>query len=199
MEMSVLALARESESVDVEGAATAVHLAGVAGGDPAALAALYDATSRQVYGLALRILRDRGEAEEVALDVYLHVWQGAGRYDAGRGSVETWLCTLARSRAIDRLRARVRHDARHSALDAADGLEDAAPGPETEVVQNDTARRVRRALGALPSEQRRAVAAAYFGGLSYAEVARVLGEPEGTVKTRIRVALSTLRTVLGGE
>ena len=180
-------------------AASAALLGGVAGGESAALASLYDATSRQVYGLALRILRDREAAEEVTLDVYVHVWQSAGTYDAGRGSVEAWLHTLTRSRAIDRLRAKARHASRHAPLDMVAGLEDAALGPEAEVLENDTARRVRQALRALPPAQRRAIAAAYFGGLSYSEVARVLGEPEGTVKTRMRLGLSALHAALAGE
>jgi len=180
-------------------AASAATLAGVAGGDATALASLYDATSRQVYGLALRILRDRAEAEEATLDVYMHVWQNALTYDSERGSVQGWLQTLVRSRAIDRLRARARHNARHAPLAVVAELEDAALGPEEGVVESDIARRVRRAIGNLPPAQRRAIAAAYFGGLSYTEVARALGEPEGTVKTRIRVGLSAVRAALAGE
>ncbi len=197
--MKVSALTQEIDSAGVGESASAALLCGVARGDAAALATLYDATSRQVYGLVSRILHERDAAEEVTLDVYMHVWQYAGSYDAGRGSVEAWLHTLARSRAIDRLRARTRHAARHAPLDVVAGLEDPALGPEAEVVGNDTAHRVRQALRDLPPAQRRVIAAAYFGGLSYTEVARVLGEPEGTVKTRIRVGLSALRASLAGE
>jgi RNA polymerase sigma-70 factor (ECF subfamily) len=179
--------------------ASGALLGGVARGDTDALAALYDATSRQVFGLALRILRDRGEAEEVTSDVYMQVWQSAGSYDAGRGSVEAWLRSLLRSRAIDRLRARTRRAARQLPLDAVAGFEDTALLPEAEVIVDDSARRLQQALRGLPAVQRRAIAAAYFGGLSYAEVARVLGEPEGTVKTWIRVGLSALRAGLAGD
>jgi len=197
--MAVSALTQQRKSAGVGESSSAGLMGGVAGGDSAALAALYDATSRQVYGHVLRILREREAAEEVTLDVYMHVWQNASTYDAGRGSVEAWLHTLARSWAIDRLRARARHTARHAPLDVVAELEDPALGPEAEVVGNDTARRVRQALRDLPPAQRRAIAAAYFGGLSYIEVARFLGEPEGTVKTRIRVGLSALRASLAGE
>jgi RNA polymerase sigma-70 factor (ECF subfamily) len=197
--MAVLALNRERDRAEAGEAAAAALLGDVAGGDPDALAALYDATSRRVYGLALRILGDRMEAEEVTLDVYMHVWRSAVAYDAGRGSVEAWIHTLARSRAIDRLRAKAREGARHLPLGAVEGFEDSALGPEEELVENDAARRVRRALRGLPSAQRRAIAAAYFGGLSYSEVARRLGAPEGTVKTRIRTGLLALRAALAGE
>lgn len=197
--MRALAVTKEMDRTDREEAASAALLRGVAARDPAALAALYDATSSQVYGLALRILREREAAEEVTLDVYLHVWQNAGTYAAARGSVGAWLHTLARSRAIDRLRARARQAARHAPLDLVAGLEDPALGPEAEVVAKDSAGRLRHALRELPAAQRRAIAAAYFGGLSYSEVALALGEPEGTVKTRIRTGLSALRASLAGE
>ena len=159
----------------------------LAKGDKAALADFYDRYAGLVNGLALRILRDVSEAEDVVQEVFLQAWRQAERYDARRGTPEAWLCTMARTRALDRLRRRAarREDA-----------PDAAPVPAI-VPKNEEALAVRKALDALSSDQRRAVELAYYGGLTQSEIAEALGEPLGTIKTRIRTAMMRLREALG--
>jgi len=172
-------------------------LARMAGGDEGALRELYDRTSRRVYGLALAVLRDAAAAEDVALEVYLQAWRQAERFDAATGSALAWLSTLARTRAIDAWRARRRQAARQEALDVqAELLVSEAPGPEARGQQAERAARVRTAVDALPPEQRRALQAAFFSGLTHVEVAAALGQPLGTVKTRIRAGLTALRAAL---
>jgi RNA polymerase sigma-70 factor (ECF subfamily) len=173
-------------------------VADVASGDRAAFRALYDATCSRVFGLSLQILRDRSAAEEATVDVYEQIWRQAPRFDSTKGSVPTWITSMARTRAIDLRRTRSRTQERETALD--DGqmerLAESERDPVDASVERERARRVRSALEALPREQRRAVEAAFFGGLSHTEIAAALGQPLGTVKTRIRSALSALRRAL---
>ena len=168
----------------------------IVAGSETAMSSLYDATSPRVFGLALRVLRDRSAAEEATLDVFTQVWRQAERYDPAKGSVIAWLLNLARSRSIDLLRSRARRIELEDGLDAAPELPDIAPGPEQSSVDADRARRIRKALAGLPEDQRKAIEAAFFGGLSHAEVALKLGQPLGTVKTRIRTGLLALRCSL---
>ncbi len=168
----------------------------VAAGDQGALGVLYESTGRRVFGLALRIVRDRDAAEEVTLDVYTRVWQQASRFDASRGSAESWLLTLAHHQAIDHLRSRKRRANRELPLDADFDVPDGQPSPETVTSDADLARRVRAALQEIPEEQRRAIVAAYFDGLSHTEIAHAFGAPLGTVKTRIRNGMIALRRTL---
>lgn len=174
-------------------------IARCARGDQSALARLYDATAAQVNGLALRILADRELAEEITGDVYLQVWRSAASYDPSRGSPIAWLLTIARSRAIDRLRA-VAGDRRQTApLEL--GLKTASPEPGPEET-SDLAQRgrfVRAALDRLSREQREAIELAFFGGLSHLEIASVLDAPLGTVKTRIRLGMGRLREALAAR
>jgi RNA polymerase sigma-70 factor (ECF subfamily) len=170
----------------------------VAGGDEQALRALYDLLAPRVLGIAQQILRERSAAEDVVVEVFSQVWRQAQRYDAHKGSVTTWIATLARTRAIDLRRSLQRH-ARREVLEA-DSLEellDPQGSPFLVASDGDRAAVVRSALGRLPREQRRAVEAAFFGGLSHTEIAAALGAPLGTVKTRIRSGLSALRLALG--
>ncbi len=170
----------------------------VAEGDEGALRSLYDATSAQVFGTCLSILRDRGAAEEALVEVFAQVWRQAERYDPARGSVSSWIATLARTRAIDLSRTRERQNVGRTPLDAAhlEFVADPTPTPDEASFQSERAARVRTALEALPIDQRRAVEAAFFRGLSHSEVAEWLGLPLGTVKTRIRSGLSALRRAL---
>jgi RNA polymerase sigma-70 factor (ECF subfamily) len=170
----------------------------IARGDAAALAALYDGTSALVNGLALRILHDPGAAEEVTLDVYLQVWRQAQRYDAARGAPLAWLLTLARSRAIDRRRAGVGRRCESEPLATAMAFAAPGPCPEEDSAAAERGRLIRRALAGLAVDQRKTIELAYFAGLSHAEIARTLGEPLGTVKTRIRLGMMRLRESLGG-
>jgi len=171
----------------------------IAAGDQLAVEALYDATSRRVFGLVLSILRDHHAAEEVTLDVYTRVWQQASRFDSSRGSAEAWLLTLAHNLAVDRVRARRRLAGRESELDPEWEIPDGRPSPEAMSTDADLAYRVRVALQGIPEEQRRAIVAAYFGGLSHTEIAAAFGEPLGTVKTRIRSGMSALRRALAAK
>ncbi len=165
-------------------------------GEQETFASLYDATSRRVFGLALRILGDRDLAEEAALEAYTVVWRQAARYDPARGSALTWILTVARSKAIDLLRSRMRRGGRERALDIATCVPNPTPGPEAASARSEEMHLVREALAALPLEQREAIETTYFGGLTHAEVAVALGQPLGTVKTRIRTGLSSLRRML---
>jgi RNA polymerase sigma-70 factor, ECF subfamily len=169
-------------------------------GDETALATLYDLHARAVYSLALRIVGDEADAEDVLLDVFDQAWRQAGRYDARRGTVAAWLLNLARSRAIDRLRARrARPDS--SAATADDTLASLpahVTDPMDALAASRDAEKVRRALGELPVLQRLAIELAYFEGLTQSEIAERLEQPLGTVKTRIRNGLLKLREVLSG-
>jgi RNA polymerase sigma-70 factor (ECF subfamily) len=173
-------------------------VAEIADGDEAALRRLYDALAPRVLGICQRILRDGAIAEEAVIDVFAQVWRQAARYESGKGTVAMWVATLARTRAIDLRRQRSRHASREAAL-AGRELElfrDPGESPFVKAATGDRAERVQFALSRLPSEQRRAVEAAFFGGLSHTEIAAAFGQPLGTIKTRIRSALVALRTTL---
>ena len=168
---------------------------GVAEGDNQALASLYDTTSRTVYGLLLRILSDPSSAEEVLLDVYVQVWRQAASYCPERGRPLAWLTTIARSRAIDRMR-RSRHEQQRTVpLDEAarasggESVEEGVRAGEVRAV-------VRAALDTLAPEQRDVIELAYYGGMSHSEIAAARGLPLGTVKTRTRLGMMRLREML---
>lgn len=168
----------------------------IAAGDETALAKLYDATAGLVHGLVLRIVRDRGHAEETTLDVFTQVWRNASAFDPARGTAVTWLLTLARSRAIDRLRS-VRADRGHEEpLDIAASRAWEGDDPADASELSERRRRVRGALAQLDHDQREAIAIAYFEGLSHTEIAARLGHPLGTVKSRIRSGMLRLRELL---
>jgi RNA polymerase sigma-70 factor, ECF subfamily len=175
----------------------AALIRGVAGGDQQALASLYDATSRTVYGLLLRILSDASAAEEVLLDVYAQVWRRAASYSAERGSPLAWLTTIARSRAIDRLRRGRLEQQRTEPLDLTTARVAAAGASVEEDVQSrETGEFVRAALDSLAPEQREVIELAYYGGMSHSEIAAARGLPLGTVKTRTRLGMMRLREML---
>jgi RNA polymerase sigma-70 factor (ECF subfamily) len=167
--------------------------------DPAALERLYRQHGGLVHGLALRILQDGAEAEEVTQDVFLYVWQHAERFDPARGSLASWLVTLARSRGIDRLRSRGSRERRREGLKRevdADLAAHEPADPLQHALAAERRTRVRRALALLPPEQRSALEIAYFEGLSHSEIAARLQAPLGTVKTRIRQGMIRLRDAL---
>lgn len=163
----------------------------IAARDAAALSALYDRHAPGVMGVCLRILRDRAEAEEVAGDVFIEIWNRAERFDPTRGHPVAYLLSLARSRAIDRLRSRVRRDRIFSAPEDVDARSAADPFQDSSIAQMRV--HLERALAGLQPGQREALELAYFDGMSHSEVAAQLGEPLGTVKTRIRQGLLRLR------
>jgi RNA polymerase sigma-70 factor, ECF subfamily len=169
----------------------------MAAGRPEALAQLYDETSSVINGVLHRMLEYSEDAEEVLLDVYMKAWKNASSYSPKRGSVQAWLIIMARNAAIDRIRQRRAHP-RPVSLEVESGLDAEAPDASPEVVAVMAQRRsqVRRVLSELPPEQRDAVMLAFFGGLTHAELAERLGEPLGTVKSRIRMGLIRLRTLL---
>jgi RNA polymerase sigma-70 factor (ECF subfamily) len=166
----------------------------IAGGDRAALAEFYDGTAALVHGLTMRILGDRSAAEEATADTYVQVWRQADRWDAQRGAPLAWLLMLARSRAIDRLRASGGHSERETLVEAPAAH---APSSEQEAAVSERRRLVRSALARLLPEQRRLIELAYFEGRSHTEIASSLGQPLGTVKTRIRLGMTRLRESLG--
>jgi RNA polymerase sigma-70 factor (ECF subfamily) len=168
----------------------------MARGDQSALATLYDATASTVQGLVIRIVGDRGIADEVTADVYFQAWRHAARYDAGRGAPISWLLAIARSRAIDRLRVGTAWRTGHEPLEEGLGVACDRPGPEDVSAIEQRRGRVRVALARLAPEQRQAVELAYYEGLSHTEIAARTGQPLGTVKTRIRLAMIRLRDTL---
>lgn len=173
----------------------------VAAGEEAALAELYDASSAFVYGLALRILADSSAAEEVTLDVYHQAWQQADRFDPKRGQAHTWLLTMTRTRAIDRLRSRTNLCQHPVQLDEAEALstEDPRPDPQAQAMLADRRARVRRALDVVSPEQREVIELAFFSGLSHGQISSRLELPLGTVKTRIRSGIRRLAEALPSE
>ena len=174
-------------------------LTAVAGGSADALERLYDRYASTAYGLARRILAQPDLAEEVVQDVFAQVWREASRYDAARASVAGWIVLLTRTRAIDRLRAR------RARPDLDRGVEPAGVpplttpdrSPEQVAISSEDARSVRAALEQLPEEQRSLVDLAYYEGLTHSEIAARTGVPLGTIKTRLRTAMTTLRGALG--
>lgn len=168
----------------------------VAAGDEQALAALYDETSRLVYGLLLRVLNDAGAAEEVLLDVYTQAWRQAASYSAVRGAPMAWLTTIARSRAIDRLRSGRAERERTEPLDPSLYRRAGAEDAEDEWSARESQRAVGAALEGLAPEQRELIELAYFRGMSHSEIAAARGLPLGTVKTRIRLGMAKLREAL---
>ena len=168
----------------------------VAAGDQSALAALYDATNRFIYSLILRVLGDMGSAEEVLIDVYTQLWRQAASYDANRGAPLAWMATIARSRAIDRLRSGWQDQHRKESLDVLGDAPANAASPEESAAASERQRFVREALNLLTPEQRRVIELAYYSGLSHSEIAEKLNQPLGTVKTRTRLGMMKLREAL---
>lgn len=171
-------------------------LAAIAGRDQASFARFYDLTSRATFAVVLRILRDYGLAEEVMHDVYLQIWNQAGAYSAERGTPFAWLMTIARSRAIDRIRS-ARHRQRESeTLGNVFGFAASIEDPEEASLFAEKRRLIRQALRSLSPEQRQVIEIAYFNGLTQTEISERLGIPLGTVKTRLRAGLMRLRNLL---
>ena len=192
--MAIVGSAREWLEAEQACAALMVQ---VAAGSESAITKIYDATSRMVYGLALRITNDPFAAEDITLEVFLQVWRKAHTYDPARGTVSSWLITLTRSRAIDFLRSRKKNGANaESSSDSAPDLQDWRPGPEQISLQGERATLLHAALQELAPERREAVELAYFSGLTHSEIADRTSLPLGTVKTRIRQGMMHLRELL---
>lgn len=172
------------------------YVARMAAGDQSGLAALYDESSRLIYSIVLRIVRRAEDAEEVTLDVFTQVWKTAKSYDASRGSVAAWLVMSARSRAIDRIRARAPREENERPMPDVFDVPTTRPTPERETEDSERRRRVASALSTLSEEQRELLQLAFFSGLSHSELAARLNQPLGTVKTRIRAGMMKLREQL---
>jgi RNA polymerase sigma-70 factor (ECF subfamily) len=170
----------------------------LAAGDGDAAARLYDRHARAVYSLALRIVNDEGDAEDVVQEVFAQAWRQAARYDASRGVVGAWLLMMARSRAIDKLRsARARPDSR--AVDdprVIDEMPAVLRDAPSRIIDAENARLAQRALAELPLLQRLVIELAYYEGLTQREIADRLEQPLGTVKSRLRLGLLKLRDAL---
>ena len=180
------------QSSDDETRADIALLDRIVARDETAMAELYDAHHRLLFGLILRILRDRSEAEEVLQEVFVLVWTRAETYNVGLGAPAAWLVRIARNRAIDRLRA---NSVRLRAVESAP-LPEAAASPESQAATSEQQRAVTRALGGLPPDQRTLIEQAYFQGLTQSELAERFKLPLGTVKTRIRTGMIALRQQL---
>jgi RNA polymerase sigma-70 factor (ECF subfamily) len=196
---------RGSEPVGVprEGAPTGSDLASLlrrcARGDEAAFAEFYDRTSARSWGVALRVIRNPAQAEEVMQEAYLQAWRQSGRFDPGRGTPMSWLLTIVHRTAVDRVRAveaSSQRDLRYARETHANPDPDATAAV---VLGSFEARKVRGALDALTELQRQALELAYWGGYTHTEVAGILEVPVGTAKTRIRDGLIRLRDTLGVE
>ncbi len=165
--------------------------------DPDALNALYDRYHRLVFSLALQVVFDRVTAEEVTLDVFMRLWQRAETYRPDQGRVSTWLSRITRNRSIDLLRQRQTRP-EHESLCWAEHSP-SGEGPEETFEQRMRQDRVRMAVAQLPPEQQQVLALAFFRGYTHRQIAELLNQPLGTVKTRLRLAMQKLRQVLAEE
>ena len=168
-------------------------VARIAKGDQEAVGALFDLTSSTVNALAMRMLRNAEDAEEIVLEVYTKVWRTADRFDASRGSPIAWLIAMARSAAVDRLRSRARTATEN--FDERPDLQAAAATQDLWPVERIG---LQRAIAGIPIDQRKALELAFFEGLTHLEVAEHLSLPLGTVKTRIRLGLARVRKSMEG-
>ena len=167
----------------------------LADGDRAALREIYDATQAKLFGICLRILGDRKEAEDALQDVYLTLWRRADRFDPDRASPISWLATFARNRAVDRLRA---GKVQRASVPVDEALEIADDAPRADALLEDAERtaRIHHCLGTLEEPARGTIRTAFFEGRTYAELAEAAGEPLGTIKSRIRRGLAKLKACL---
>jgi RNA polymerase sigma-70 factor, ECF subfamily len=168
----------------------------IAAGDERALSDAYDRFSTIVYSIARHILDDDADAEDVTAEVFLQIWQSASRFDATRANAAAWVAVIARSRALDRVRARKRRTRLAQSIVQTAPAAQSVTLPDKAAEQDDLRAKVKGSLAALPPEQRQALELALYGGLTHSEIAEALDQPLGTIKTRIRSAMSKLRDVL---
>jgi len=189
-----------SETAPVEGtaaserAALTAALARVASGDRAALQDVYARTSAKLFGVCLRIFPERADAEDALQDAFVNVWQRAGTFDAARASPITWLVTLTRNRAIDRLRASGRRMT--APIDAAGDVADETPDAEACLIDEGERARIAVCIETLGGGDATMIRTAFFEGATYNDLAERAGMPLGTVKSRIRRALMKLKDCL---
>ncbi|PZG38758.1 RNA polymerase subunit sigma [Spongiactinospora gelatinilytica] len=168
----------------------------IVGGDETALGELYDRLGPLIVSVAVRVTRDRSVAEDIAQEVFITLWERPLAYDPARGSLRTWLATIAHRRSVDHVRAEER---RKGTVIGPRLTEPRPPGLEDQILDADEAHRVRQAVQRLPAALREVIELAYFGGRTYRQVADELGLPEGTAKSRIRLGLRTLADALTEE
>jgi RNA polymerase sigma-70 factor, ECF subfamily len=172
-------------------------LAAVADRDPDAIAVLFDRYGGLAYSLAMRMLADPGAAEDVVQEAFLTVWRKAGRYDLARGAARSWLLSIVRNRAVDRIRRlRSRGGGHEQGFDDLGGDDPWLPDVWAEVSVSLDRQTIAAALAGLPKAQRQVIELAYYGGLTHVEIAQRLEVPLGTVKGRIRIGVKRLRDVL---
>jgi RNA polymerase sigma-70 factor, ECF subfamily len=180
----------DAQNMGASAASDSALLARVRSGDQNAMATIFDRYSRVVYSVALRVLKDPAQAEDVMQEILIQVWRNPDAFISGRGTLGAWLAVVARNRAIDTLRRRR----------PSESVEDCVLVAKTDVAseseQNVMMEKVRVVIKELPPDQKRSVEMAFFDGLSHTEIAEQTGDPLGTVKTRIRLALITLRKAL---
>ena len=190
---------RSVSSVTAAASPDELLLARIRAGDERALAAVYDQHSGLVFGLARRVTRDENLAGEITQDVFAYLWELPDRVDLSRGSLRSYLAVVTHRRAVDE----IRRNERRVRIEASAATAGQADGPESAVVDAAAAswgrHKLTSALAALPDDQRRAVELAYYDGLTYKQVGSVLGIPEGTAKSRLRLAIARLRTLLDDE
>lgn len=165
-------------------------------GDRSAFEAVYKATSAKLFGVCLRIFNDRNEAEEALQDAYITIWNRAASFEAGRASPISWLVTVTRNRAIDRLRSKGK--AGLASLDEASDTADPSPLAEAQLLAFDEDKLLHGCIDGLDQRDAHFIKSAFMGGATYADLAAREGEPLGTVKSRIRRALIKLRTCMEG-
>ncbi len=170
-------------------------LAYLENGEGWAMAVLYDRYARLVFSLAYKILNDRGASEEVVQEVFVKVWRRAGEYQADKGKFSAWLGGITHHHAIDELRRRRSRPSPQESEETEEAV-DSAPAPLETALANQESRRIRDALQAIPADQRRPIEMAYFEGYTQQEIAERLGAPLGTIKTRIRLGMDKLKTLL---
>jgi RNA polymerase sigma-70 factor (ECF subfamily) len=183
MDRETILLTQDPEQAEIDSGL----LSKVERGDEGAMAALFDRYSRIVYSVALRVLRDPASAEDVLQEIFMQMWRSPQKFVAQRGSLGGWLAVVTRNRSIDRLR-------RRRPMEPVEDMQLASPGNlADEAERNNMMERARVVILQLPAEQRKTLEMAFFDGLTHTEIAEMTGDPLGTVKTRIRSALLTLR------
>jgi RNA polymerase sigma-70 factor (ECF subfamily) len=192
IEVSSRSLHEDREKARVSGTRDQILMERVRSNDQMAMAEVFDRYGGLVYSVALRVLKEPAQAEDVMQDIFFQLWKGAGTYTEGRGSLAAWLAVVARNRAIDSLRRRK----------PTDSVDDVVLPSKTdlssETERNLMIERVRKLMRELPAEQQKLVELAFFEGMSHTEIADKTGDALGTVKTRIRSALMSLRKGVQG-
>lgn len=164
-------------------------------GDESALATVYDRYAAMIFGMLVRMLRDRQAAEEILQDLFFELWRGASRFDASRGSLPAWLMVIARNRALSRLRTRQHREIPEDIEAFPANAVASSVNLEDDSERNLLMEKLRTAMASLPSEQREAVELTYFEGMTQSEIAARTGSPLGTVKSRVRAGMQSLKLI----